>query len=163
MPSSAGAIYAAAIDHELQKERDRKASLEERAMAVVSTSGILVSLLFAFLAALGKPATLGVGAKLSLAAAMTMFVLACVWSLLVNKPQSYTPLGVKSDMERMVTDEYWNAPADDAILALAKFRLREVDTWRNNNGAKARNLHRAFASESFAVFLLAVSLLQLIA
>ena len=42
----AGEIFAAVIDYELEQERARRTSLEQRAMAVVTSSGVLVSLVF---------------------------------------------------------------------------------------------------------------------
>jgi hypothetical protein len=44
------AVYAAFIEKELVDQRASKASMEQRCIAVVSTSGILVTVLFGFAA-----------------------------------------------------------------------------------------------------------------
>jgi hypothetical protein len=46
----AGAVYADFIETELVDQRASKASTEQRCIAVVSTSGILVTVLFGFAA-----------------------------------------------------------------------------------------------------------------
>jgi hypothetical protein len=46
--AKASEIYAAVIDHELEQERERATSLEQRAIAVVTSSGVLVTLVFGF-------------------------------------------------------------------------------------------------------------------
>jgi hypothetical protein len=46
----AGYLYADLVKEELAREQARKTSLEQRGLSVISTSGALVSLLFALLA-----------------------------------------------------------------------------------------------------------------
>ena len=87
------------IDNELQQERVRTASLEQRAMAVVTSSGILVSPVFGFgvvIKGQGAP-HLPAAARVLLASALLAFVVAAVMSLLTNRPRDYKPLGVKAD------------------------------------------------------------------
>lgn len=155
----ASEIFAAVIDNELQQERARTASLEQRAMAVVTSSGVLVSLVFGFGTLLKgqRGPHLSAGARVLLASALLAFVVAAVMSLLTNKPRAYKPLGVKSDLTRMVT-ELWKITGDNARRSVAEFRVDEVDRWRDNNEIKAAYLQRAIAMECCGIGLLAASM-----
>jgi len=165
-PGQGGAseIFAHVIDTELEQERVRTVSLEQRAMAVVTSSGVLVSLVFGFGAVVkgqGNAARLPTGARVLLAAALLAFVLAAVMSLMVNRPRAYRPLGVKADLQRMVA-ELWAIPADYARRSVAEFRVGEVDRWRDNNKIKAAYLQRAIAIECCGIGLLAASMVVIL-
>jgi hypothetical protein len=153
----AGDIFAAAIEAELQQERNRKASLEQRALAIITSSGILVSLLFAFGTAFQRVAEPPLVARTLIGVALAAFVAAVLMSLLANRPVDYRPLGVKNDLERMVNTELWFSTADSARRSISEYRVSEVDTWRNNNKVKAAHLQYAIAAESVGIGLLAAS------
>jgi hypothetical protein len=119
-------IFSMAIDDQLEQERARKVSLEQRAITVITSSGVLVSLLFGFTAVVDgdEPTEFG---KVLLGAALLFFVAATILSLLANRPRDYVPLSVKKDLVPMVTDdEIWQLSADDARRSLAEFRVREM-------------------------------------
>lgn len=44
----AGSAYTNLIDEQLETEQNRRASIEQRGLSVLTTSGTLVTLLFAF-------------------------------------------------------------------------------------------------------------------
>ena len=157
---TAGEIFANVIDYELEQERARRTSLEQRAMAVVTSSGVLVSLVFGFGALLkgqGAAPRLPGSSRVLLALALLAFVAAAVMSLLTNRPRDYKPFGVKASLERMV-EEDWFIPADDARRLIAEFRTGEVDRWRDNNKAKAAYLQWAITLECVGIALLAVAM-----
>jgi hypothetical protein len=157
--SSAGDVYAEVIETLLDQERTRKTSLEQKALSVITSSGVLVTLLFGF-ASLTKSSQatgLPVLARAFLIAAMAAFLVAILGSLRINQPVNYSPLGVKKDLQRMVTDELWFDAAAVGRRAIAEFRVGEIDRWREQNGVKARQLQRAIVAESAGVALLAVS------
>jgi hypothetical protein len=158
-PAVAGDVYFATIGEELQKERDRKASLEQRALAVITSSGVLVSLLFGFQAVVRKPAgpDQPAGVRVLLAASLVCFVAAVLLGLTANRPVDHRPLGVKTDLRRMVGDDFWSAGADSARRGIAAYRVEEIDLWRDNNKTKASILQRAIQAESLAIALLAAS------
>jgi hypothetical protein len=160
---SASVVFAAAIDNELQQERVRTASLEQRAMAVVTSSGVLVSLVFGFGALIKgqRGPHLPLGTRVLLASALIAFVVAAVMSLLTNKPRAYKPLGVKADLEKMVT-EYWHISGQNSRRSIAEFRVGEVDRWRDNNKIKAAYLQRAIAIECIGIGLLAASMIVIL-
>ena len=156
---TAGDVYAGVIDEVLEFERGRKASLEQKALGVITSSGVLVTLLFGF-ASLTKSqqsAGLPLLARVVLLAAMAAFLVAILESLRINRPVNFSPLGVKKDLQRMVTDELWSDSAAVGRRAIAEFRVGEIDRWREENGRKARALQRAIIAESAAVALLATS------
>jgi hypothetical protein len=158
--AKASEIYAAVIDHELEQERERATSLEQRAMAVVTSSGILVTLVFGFGTFIKGQGNFHppLSARIILALALVSFVVATVMSLLTNRPRAYKPLGVKTDLQRMVF-ELWSIPADSARRSIAEFRVQEVDRWRDNNMVKSANLQRAIAMECCGIGLLAASMI----
>jgi hypothetical protein len=160
----AGEIYAAVIDFELEQERARRTSLEQRAMAVVTSSGVLVSLVFGFGAVVkgqGAVPRFPTGARVLLALALLAFVAAAVMSLITNRPRDYKPLGVKNDLEKMVS-EYWSISGDSALRSVAEFRTGEVDRWRDNNKIKAVYLQSAITLECCGIALLAASLVTIL-
>jgi hypothetical protein len=154
----AGEIYSAVIDRELEQERQRTASLEQRAIAVITSSGVLVTLVFGFGTLIKGTGGMHIpiAARIILALALVAFVGAAIMSLLTNRPRSYKPLGVEADLRRMVT-ELWLISADSARRSIAEFRVGEVDRWRDNNKVKAAHLQRAIAMECCGIGLLAAS------
>lgn len=161
---SAGDVYAGIIDQLLQQERDRKVALEQKALGVITTSGVLVTLLFGFstIAKAQNSPPVPVLARILLIAALVAFLLAAVLCLAINRPVDHSPLGVERDLRRMVTDELWNDVANNARWAIAEFRVDEIDRWRENNGRKARRLQNAVVAESCGVVLLAASVVVLL-
>lgn len=161
--AKASEIYAAVIDHELEQERERATSLEQRAMAVVTSSGVLVTLVFGFGTLIKGQESfhLSLATRIILALALVSFVVAAVMSLLTNRPHAYKPLGVKTDLQRMVF-ELWSIPAGSARRSVAEFRVGEVDRWRDNNMIKAANLQRAIAMECCGIGLLAASMVVIL-
>lgn len=162
--AGAGEIYAAVINYELEQERARRTSLEQRAIAVVTSSGVLVSLIFGFGALVkGQGATprLPAEARVLLALALLAFVTAAVMSLLTNRPRDYKPFGVKADLEKMVA-EYWSISGDSARRSVAEFRTGEVDRWRDNNKIKAAYLQGAITLECCGIALLAASIVTIL-
>jgi len=123
----------------------------------------LVTLVFGFGAVIKGSGGLHlpIAARVILALALAEFVGAAIMSLLANRPRAYKPLGVKSDLQRMVTD-LWFIEADDARRSLADFRVGEVDRWRDNNKIKAAHLQRAIVMECCGIAFLAASIVAII-
>ena len=164
--NKANEIYAAVIEYELEQERERAKSLEQRALAVITNSGVLVTLIFGFGALVkgqaGIASHLPLIAHIALALALVAFVVAAIMSLLTNRPRAYKPLGVRTDLQRMVVD-LWTMPADSARRAIAEFRVGEIDRWRDNNMLKATSLQYAIAMECCGIGLVALSMVVILA
>jgi hypothetical protein len=152
-------VLSSAIDNELQQARERAASLEQRAIAVITTSGVLVSLVFGFSALIkGREITrLAVAPKALLSIALISFVVAAFAALFTIKPRNYP---VKSDWEKALRD--WVMSARNAQTAITNLHLREIGHWQGTNDTKARYLASAIAVECAGIGFLAVSLLVII-
>jgi hypothetical protein len=159
----AGDVYAQVIDELLKFERDRKAVLEQKALAVITSSGVLVTLLFGFISIVktqGAP-TVPMLARLFLVGALIVLLISALLGLRINSPVDYSPLGVKNDLHPMV-EEHWNGTENDARQSVAEFRVEEIDRWRTENGRKAHLLQRAFLAQSCGVALLALCVVVLL-
>src|SRR5947208_16967201 len=102
----AGDVYAPILVGMLAEEAARKASMEQRAISVITTSGALVSLLVALSVFLfGKDARFDVGsaARYAIAAAVLLFVAAAVMALVVNSPRAYRSFS-NADVKRMLDE-----------------------------------------------------------
>jgi hypothetical protein len=91
-------VYAAMIAAALGREYDRKQSLEQRGLAVISTAGTLISLILGFAIFAGSQVSqLPLSAKVLLALGLVAFLLASVFKLEICRPTSgyYTPVAVK--------------------------------------------------------------------
>ena len=94
MPQSADKAREALdpiIEDELRQARDRAASLEQRAMAVITTSGVLVSLVFGFGTLIkGKQfAGLSNAPRVLLLLALISLVATAVIALFTIRPRNY--------------------------------------------------------------------------
>lgn len=147
------------IDNELRQIRDRAASLEQRAVAVVTTSGVLVSLLFGFSALIkGREVTnLPTAPKAFLSAALISFVAAAAASLLTIMPRRYQ---IESDWKELLTD--WLKSPSNTWIDVLNLRLREISHWERTNNTKAGYLVAAIAAECAGVAFLAASMLVVI-
>lgn len=107
-----GPVYAARIAARLAEEQQRRTSLHTRAIAVVSTSGVIVSLLFGLERAGGTDlAQLAWELRLLLGLAVGAFLLAAGIALVIAIPsQQWRPTA--SDMKAQVNQ--WSHGLKDA-------------------------------------------------
>ncbi|BCB76954.1 hypothetical protein GCM10022251_76020 [Phytohabitans flavus] len=154
----AGSAYAGLISDQLAEERSRKASLEARGVSVITTSGVLVTVLFALSAGLrsvGDARLPGV-ARVTLLLALVTFVLAALFGLATNLPLRYkepTPEG----LAQLVDREYWAAPAVIGELRVAESKVRVLAAARAANRIKVTLLLVGAFLELLAVAFLAVA------
>src|SRR4051794_37646015 len=122
-PTSAGSEFAGFVVNQLDNEEKRRASLEARGLAVITTSGTLVTLLLAFATLvtqqqgyrLPKPVVTWV--TMSLIA----FVSAATLAIGSNAPQLYRVVDVTE--LRTVVRRRWGSSSDDALKTLTATRL----------------------------------------
>src|SRR5690242_17153229 len=98
----------------LSEQSGRQSSIEQRALAVITTSGALVSFLVALSALLlGKNAALRLhaGPRAALVAAVVLFVAAAILALVANSPRTYLDF-TPEDVDRMM--EEWDSSEEDA-------------------------------------------------
>lgn len=160
----AGSVYATVIGDQLTQLRALKASLEQRALAVITTSGALVTLLFAFSGvttsvkeAVPKGLALAVPTRTILAAAAGLFVIAVILALAVNDPRQYHELEER-DLQRIRQPRKWNSSnTARAAQRVAKLQDSVIRSFRKRNNQKAWILRFAIVAEVAAVVALGVA------
>lgn len=148
----------------LGREYDRKQSLEQRGLAVISTAGTLVSLILGFTVFAGsRVVLLPWPAKVLLGLGLVAFLIASVFGLRITRPVSgyYAPVAVR-DLRQAVDPANWTGEQVEAARQLAVYQVSELDSWRNGNGLKAIALHRAIIAETAGIALITAGILALI-
>jgi nitrate reductase NapE component len=147
-------IYADFIKEQLDAQEARKVSLEQRGLAVITTSGALVTLLFGLTALSVRRATTLVipdTAAVLLIVALVCFVLAALCAIVTNVPRSYE--GVTVDALRGAVRERWVDSEAVASEMVALTRLKMLASAKKNNDAKGIALVIAMSFEILAVAL----------
>lgn len=152
------AAYGEFVKDELQAQDTRKASFEQRGLAVITTSGALVTLLFALAALSTKSAatfTLPNAARAWLAVALGLFLLSALAALRSNALFSYEAVVVKNIKERL--HEKPPRSADAAAKDIALTRLKALESAKSKNDTKGKALRWALRFEALAVGCVAVA------
>jgi hypothetical protein len=152
------AVYAPLLERQLEEERSRKSSLEQRGVAVISTSGVLVSLLFGLAAVVttAKGFDLPQAARVLLVATLVLFVLAAVGGILSNWPLGYHQVQTEN-LHRLISKENWIAPPGVAAWRIAEAQVSILERARKLNEVKARALLAAMTTQILAVTTLATA------
>jgi hypothetical protein len=161
--SNDGEFYADFIEKELVDQRASKASLEQRGLAVVSTSGVLVAVLFGFttIARDGRALDIPASARLWFYVALGAFAVAAAFALAVMIPRGYDATNAVALAD--VLRDRWQNPPWMARRRVAATRLKIYASYRRGNRRKGILLALAIACEVCAVFLLAVAIALVIA
>lgn len=154
------AEYGSFLKDKLAAEDARKASLEQRGLAVITTSGVLVTLLFGLGALSTKEAatfTLDPDAASVLAIALILFVGAAICALITNAPflayQEVSPEDLESRLEETPIRTTEEATEDIAVT-----RVSELKSAGQQNGRKALVLLAAMGLEVAAVAATAIAI-----
>jgi hypothetical protein len=146
------APYAQLAKDELAAQDARKASLEQRGVGVITTSGVLVTLLFG-LAALSTKASdtfvLAAGARTWLLWALGLFLAAAVVAILTNLPIGYQAVDADAIRSRLKERPIRSRDAAEKDVALT--RVRALEDAKTKNGFKAGALVVAMGLEVGAV------------
>jgi hypothetical protein len=156
-------VYEAFILEQLQSEESRKTSIESRGVSVVTTSGALVTLLFA-LAAIEtsrKGFVLPADARFWLKAALVSFVVAAILAVLSNLPLPYRT--TRPEDLQFAIEELWSDGAAEATQMTSATRVTFLRRAQNLNQVKGYVLLGAFGAEVVAVALLAVAISKILA
>jgi hypothetical protein len=144
--------YAALIDRELDAQEARKASLEQRGLAVITTAGALTSLLFGLAAFSTKSAHVLVlpgSAHQLLLAALVLFFMSAVGALVVNAPlvyQAVKPADIRGRLKETPVREREAAARDIAFT-----QLKTLESAKKLNGVKGWALLVSMTLEAAAV------------
>jgi hypothetical protein len=158
-PPDGSEVYGDFVQAELERQTARKASFEQRALSVITTSGVLVTLLFGLSALSTKQQatfTLPGTAKVLLLVALTFFVLALGAALSVNVPMVYT--NVTAGGLRSAVRQHWNDTPSAARRRLANTRITVLEAAGRVNRVKAWVVFGAIACEFCALLLLAAAI-----
>ncbi|GAB2995694.1 hypothetical protein LWP59_24840 [Amycolatopsis acidiphila] len=153
----AGPEFAAFVREQLEVEEKRRASLETRSLAVITTSGTLVTLVLglAALVTQRKDFTFPHAASPWLLASLVIFVLATVFAIVANSPRRHHLLDTTTFEE--IIRRRWSTSADDAVKTLAVTRLRDLERVQRVNNVKGWLLLAAVAAQGCATASLAVT------
>jgi hypothetical protein len=163
---NAGKIYGRVVSDLLALETTRKASIEQRGIAVITTASGLVSLLIALSALLLGPnssaATLGSASRVLLIAAIVFFVVAAGLGVAANAPRTYGGLTFE-DLDRLVRKHSWTGDRDEAALEIAREQVAELKIAVELNNRKARYIQWAITAEVMGVGLVAAAVVVALA
>ncbi|MGR7025670.1 hypothetical protein [Geodermatophilus sp. URMC 62] len=153
----AGSHIAAAIESELSFEASRKASVEQRGLAVVTSSAALVTLLLGFAALVTKATDfeLELVPLVLILAALAFFLFAVLQGILVNRLIEYKRIDPQ-DLSRLVEDpSVWRSSADVVDRRLAEAAMVALRDSQEKTNSKARSLQWGIWAQMAAVALLA--------
>jgi hypothetical protein len=162
-PDRGSTVYAAFIAEQLSRQDARKASLEQRGISVVTSSGALVSLLFALVAALtgAEGFALPTDARPWLAVAAGAFVLAAIGGILTNIPGRYqSPHTPALDA---VVETRWSDSPEEAEREVAATQIEIFAVAKEINTRKGEILIAAVVLEVTAVIFLAIAVQAIVA
>jgi hypothetical protein len=151
--------HQALLADQLADERAKKTSLEQRGIAVISTSGVLVAVAFGFqaLAWQERPAALEPAAIGLLLVAFGCLVSASVAGLTINLPVRLPVVDAAELVQQSMRADWYVSSTDSAQGdyqhgALLLAGLRKV------NRVRARTLFAALLLETLALIMMACSL-----
>jgi hypothetical protein len=160
---SGGQIYAALVTTRLAEEERRGSSLQARGLAVVTTSGTLVTLIFAiaqFVSGGKILARLPDASRWLLAIAAVAFVAAAVGGLVTNIPRLFARPRLKEIADQI--ESGWSGPAAVAEKTVARARVRQLKELESANDVAARAVLSGLAAEVLAIALAAAAAIVVI-
>jgi phage-related minor tail protein len=139
------------VREQLAEERARKNSIEQRGIAVITSSGTLVTLLFGLTALATKAQNYQLPpiAAFALAVAAVLFVLAALVGIAVN--WAYYYIEVEPDGLRGLLDENWAGDEAEAAKVVATAWTDIIENARINNARKGKLLRAAMLLEASAL------------
>src|SRR5580704_4085073 len=117
--AQAGPLIAGLITRELDAQRAITASLQSRGLAVISSSGTLVTLLFGLSA-------VATTAEPPLYVAAVLLVAAAVAGIVTNAPRSVKATAL-ARLRPLVESPYWEYPAGPAHQEVARTQLAAAE------------------------------------
>jgi hypothetical protein len=150
-------VYEQYISEQVAREDVRKDSVEKRGLAVVTTAGVLVTLLLG-LAALnidGKHFVLPFSARVSLTVALAWFFASALCAIATNFPLKYEEVRPE-DLRRAISD-HWRDPPEEAEKMTSLTQIKVLASARKKNAVKAACLYAAVVAEGVAVACVAIA------
>jgi hypothetical protein len=159
-----GAALAGYLDGEMTAERAKKGSLESRALAVISSSGTLVTLLFGLAAVITKATSYApsTATLVLLAIAAGLFAAASGLAIYCNVPGRYSEIEATS-LRGLAGPAVWTTDGSEARRELALARIEILHDWQRMNDIKARVLFAAATGEVAGVLVAAAAVIVVLA
>jgi hypothetical protein len=158
----AGNYYGEIIADQLADERARKESFERRGLAVISSSGVIVSVLLGIAAVVtsveGKPPRL---ARWAFLLALVFFAIAAGLGVVVNIPRRYQRASA-DHLRPLLEDLYWRGRPIVGKLRTAELRLRVLKWAEAVNDKVGRRLIAGLIFELLALMTVALAVTALI-
>jgi len=161
-PTLGEKVFADFVDSLLSEQEDRKRSLEQRGAAVITSSGVLASLLFALVALVtgADGYVLPTDAEAPLVVALVLFSLAGVGGVASNIPVPYKGVDAKDFLS--IVENQWNTYTESEALQMATVtRAKQFSGAKSWNQAKAWAVLVAQALEVLAVGTLALAIFRI--
>lgn len=153
-------VYADFVKSLVDAESSRKSSLEQRGIAVITTSGTLVTLLFGLIAVITSSKTFVLPSRVHgwLAGAAILFVLAALLGIVMNVPLFYGEIAITEAELR----ESWGDAPPDAQASVTSVRLKSLAQASKANTRKAWVLVFSVILELIAVIILTIGIFEII-
>jgi hypothetical protein len=146
-----GETYSTFIKDQLDAEYDRRASLDARGIAVITTSGVLATLVIGAASfSLGKdyvPSTLGRGLVV---AGLILFCGAALFGLIASALRSYD-VAKRARLEDMTSNAHWADSEEEARRNTAASNTATIKSLREGNDQKATRLVIGLSLQLLAV------------
>jgi hypothetical protein len=158
----AGDNYGPFLVAQLAEERLAKTSLEQRGLAVVTTSGALATVVVGIAALVDKQrSAVDIRAAVLIAVGGAGFALAAMLGLGVNRPRGY---GEADDdwLTNLTDEEVWTGDGQLGARRVAECNVGILSHHRKVNRRKANLLLAALASEVGAVVVLTAAAASLL-
>jgi uncharacterized membrane protein (DUF106 family) len=151
-PKPGHEAYSDYIKDEYDAEADRKNSLEQRGIGVITTSGTLVTLVFALVAVVigGEHFRLPHEAHIPLYLAIGFFIAAILTAIFTNVPRKFQRVD-PNELDTVVKTSRWADSSSDAIRNVAATRLTELKSAQQRNQQTAKVLMVAMLCEVIAI------------
>ncbi len=159
---NASTAYGPLLSELIKAQEARKASVEQRGIAVVTTSGALVTLLFglASLLTANESFNLPETAKQPLKIALPLFVAAALLALATNAPLAYGEFDPEDLQKQLPAD--WSKLRSEAEGRIAATRLTILVRNHRLNNLKGLLLLAAMVFEVAAVMMVSWSVFRIL-
>ena len=156
----AGAHYAELVLGQLQHENERKQSIEQRSIAVISTAGTLVALLFALGAVITQAKSFEPPqqAILALTLALACYVASALGALRAITVRPYQAVKTK-ELTRLLEERFWEGRPVVGERRAAEARIKVLIAARQANAEKASALKTAVWLEVTAIVATSIAMI----
>jgi hypothetical protein len=159
----AGAAYFELAKEQVEEQRDRKQSLEQRGSFIIMSSGAIVSLLFGLAAVVvsQEKFELPVAARGLLIGSVALFLVAGFCGLRANRLLDYERVE-PSELRRLVSPALWPKPIVPAARRTAEVRVKMLATAQEQDDKKAKSVRRGLKAEVAALVLVTAAVCDLL-